>query len=116
MSLDNSCQAPKSLCDDQGNFAEINQGNFVYFAPLSSGACYASNKMFEKLLAHRDHLPPHRIWDLLNDVVVTIEQGEFVHLLLCADCRQFVQASLRAGSFGEALGIWLAENEFDKAS
>ena len=72
--------------------------------------------MFEKLLAHRDHLPPHRIWDLLSNVVVTVEQGEFVHLLICGDCQQFSHACLRAESFGEALGIWLAENELHKAS
>ena len=72
--------------------------------------------MFEKLLEHREHVPPHRIWALLNEAVVTVKQAEFVHMLVCRDCRQVVDACLKAANFGEALGIWLAENDLDKAS
>ena len=71
--------------------------------------------MFEKLLAHRDHIPPHRIWAIFNDPVVYLQPGEFRHLLTCEDCEQFGRVCMRADSFGDALGIWLAENDIDKA-
>ena len=71
--------------------------------------------MFEKLLTQGVHIPPHRIWALLNEVVVTSERDEFVHLLVCMDCRYFAELCLLADTFGEALGVWLSENQSDKA-
>jgi len=70
--------------------------------------------VFEKLLAHRDHIPPHRIWAFLTDRA-QFDLAEHVHMLMCADCLSFADACLRAESFGDALGIWLSESKFDKA-
>ena len=66
--------------------------------------------MFEKLLAHRDHIPPHRIWAFLNEEWKP-SLPETVHLLKCNYCRAFSDICLSSQNFGEALGIWLNAKE-----
>ena len=72
--------------------------------------------MFERLLAHphRDHIPPHRIWASVN-ASVPLGLPDFVHMATCANCWEFYEICLKAENFGEALGIWLAEHDVDKA-
>jgi len=70
--------------------------------------------MFERLLAHREHIPPHRIW-AFHSAAVWLEFPEYIHLKACADCREFFQICEKAENFGEALGIWLSDNDIDKA-
>jgi hypothetical protein len=72
--------------------------------------------MFERLLAqaHRDHIPPHRIWAFRSGVA-RLEFPEHLHLMSCTDCRVFYEACLKAENFGEALRLWLSENELGKA-
>jgi hypothetical protein len=62
--------------------------------------------MFEKLLAHRAHIPPHRIWAFLS-AAVELAQPEHVHLMQCGECRKFHDIWLQCESFAEALGIWV---------
>ena len=42
--------------------------------------------------------------------------AEYVHMLMCGECHEFSEACLKAGSFGEALGNWLAEHDIEQAS
>ena len=71
--------------------------------------------MFEKLITQRNHIPLHKIWAFLSDEV-QLDVSEHIHMLLCRTCDSFLAASLRAETFGEALGIWLSENKLGRAS
>jgi hypothetical protein len=64
--------------------------------------------MFQKLLDHREHIPPHRVWAFLV-AEVQLSLPENVHLIHCNDCRKFHDVCLRSESFGEALDLWLEE-------
>jgi hypothetical protein len=64
--------------------------------------------MFEKLLEHREHIPPHRVWAFLN-TKGELSLPENTHLLHCEDCSKIFAACIRAESFGEALQIWVDE-------
>jgi hypothetical protein len=73
------------------------------------------NRMFEKLLTRKHHISPHRIWAFLTSNV-QLDLPEYVHMLMCGECHEFSEACLKAGSFGEALGNWLAEHDIEQAS
>jgi hypothetical protein len=58
--------------------------------------------MFEKLLAHREHIPPHRLWAYFN-AVVEITSPERIHLLSCDDCQEVFVACFHSETFGSVL-------------
>jgi hypothetical protein len=58
--------------------------------------------MFEKLLAQREHVPPHRLWAYFNaEVEMTVY--ERIHILHCDDCQEIFLACVHAETFGAAL-------------
>ena len=63
--------------------------------------------MFERLLNHREHIPPHRIWAYLN-CELEISLPEHLHILNCDECHEVFSACFNAQTFGEALKslIW----------
>jgi len=66
-------------------------------------------RMFEKLLAHRDHIPPHRLWTFLS-AKEELSLPENVHLVQCEVCRAFHDICLHSKNFAEALGMWVNAN------
>ena len=58
--------------------------------------------MFEKLLEHREHVPPHRIWAFLHGETL-LQMAEHMHILGCPHCQNVVRVCVQSESFGAAL-------------
>ena len=58
--------------------------------------------MFEKLLAYREHIPPHRLWAYVN-VEAEITSPERIHLLKCTGCQEVFLACFQGETFGAVL-------------
>jgi len=61
--------------------------------------------VFERILKHREHIPPHRIWAFIKDKELELELtlSEHVHIVTCALCGEVFSACLHAETFGAAL-------------
>jgi hypothetical protein len=63
---------------------------------------FVSTRMLERFNDHREHIPPHKVWALLNG---ELEMGlpEHLHIKHCEDCRKAFHDCLQSETFGEAL-------------
>jgi hypothetical protein len=61
--------------------------------------------MFEELVNHRDHIPPHLFWGLKH-YKLELDPSELAHLIECEHCREVLELFLQAPTFGEALVVW----------
>jgi hypothetical protein len=53
-------------------------------------------------LNHREHIPPHRVWEFLSGES-DVNVSEKAHLEKCEECRSVLRVCLEAKTFGEAL-------------
>jgi hypothetical protein len=53
-------------------------------------------------LNHREHIPPHRVWEFLSGES-DVNLSERRHLEKCDECRKVLQVCLEAKTFGAAL-------------
>jgi hypothetical protein len=61
--------------------------------------------MFEQLIKHREHIPPHLFWGLKH-FKVELSSLDWAHLVECQQCQDVLDLVLQAATFGEALVAW----------